>query len=104
MEYKRWLKENVRSKPTGRRKGQKLGKVETPNPLSTTSVNHHLRAAKTLLGWVVESEYLPKNPWASKKVRLERERGQERTITDEEFRPLLRHSTDADFKQVLLTL
>ncbi|MFO0926135.1 MAG: tyrosine-type recombinase/integrase [Gemmataceae bacterium] len=104
VEYKRWLKEDARSKRTGRRKGQKLGNVKTPKPLSTTSVNHHLRAAKTLLGWAVESEYLPKNPWASKKVRLERERGRERIITDEEFRSLLRHCTDADFKQVLLTL
>jgi integrase len=102
-EYKRWLKEDARTKPTGRRKGQKVGKLKPATLLGVTSVNHHLRAAKAVLNWAVEADLLPRNPWANKKVRLEREQGRQRVITEDEFKGLLRHCTDALFRQILLT-
>jgi len=102
-EYKRWLKEEARTKPTGRRPKQKVGNLKRPKSLGVVSVNHHLRAAKAVLNWAVEADFLPKNPWANKKVRLEREQGRQRIITDEEFRALLRHCSDALFRQILLS-
>lgn len=103
-EYKRWLKDEARTKPTGRRKGQKVGNVKPAKPLGVVSVNHHLRAAKAVLNWAVEADLLPKNPWANKKVRLEKEQGRQRVITDEEFQALLDHCTDPSFREILLTL
>jgi integrase len=70
--------------------------------LENVTVNHHIRAAKTALNWAVDADYLPKNPW--KKIKFLPEEGRHRTITDEEFQALLRHCTDALFRQILIAL
>lgn len=87
--YKGWLKSDARTKPTGRRRGQKLGKVRTPTGLGPTSVNHHLRSAKRLFNWCIlhEPPLLHRSPFRG--VKLEEEHGRERVITDEEFSALL---------------
>ena len=104
-EYKRWLKEVARTRPTGRRKGQKTGKTKPSRPLGTVSVNRHLTVAKMLLNWAVEGDFLLKNPWkGKKKVRVDPEQGRERILTDEEFALLLKHCDDTDFQDVLRVL
>lgn len=103
VEYKRHLLE-ARRKPTGRRPGQKLGRVQEPRPLGNVTVNHHLRAAKTLLNWAVESDYIVKNPWKGKKLKLLEEKGRERLVTPEEFKALLDHCTNDDFRDILTVL
>lgn len=87
--YKRWRKSEARTKPTGRRKGQKLGQVRTPTGLGPTSINHHLRSAKWLFNWCVlhEPPLLHRSPFRS--LKLEQEQGRERVMTDEEFTALL---------------
>src|SRR5262249_30634110 len=70
--------------------------------LENCSINHHLKAAKAVLNWAVDAEYLLKSPW--KKIKRLPEEGRRRVITDEEFRALLRHSRNAAFRQVLITL
>ncbi len=102
-EYKRWLMQDARTKPTGRRPGQKRGKVKEPKPLGSVTINHHLRAAKSLLNWAVECEFLHRNPWQKKKVKLLPEDGRERIVTPEEFETLLEHCTD-DFRDILIVL
>jgi integrase len=101
-EFKRWLREEARTKRTGRRAGQKIGKAKRGRPLGPVYINHHLRAAKAMLNWGVDAELLAKNPW--RKVKLLPEDGRERIITDAEFQALLRHCTDAEFRQVLIIL
>lgn len=104
-EYKRWLKDAARTRPTGRRKGQKAGKVKPPRSLGTVSINRHLTAAKVLLNWAVEGDFLLKNPWKGrKKVRVDPEQGRERVVTAEEFQQLLKHCDDCDFQDVLWVL
>jgi integrase len=104
VEYKRYLLDEANLKPTGRRPGQKFGKIKGPRSLGSTSINHHLRAAKTLLNWAVESDLLVKNPWRGKKrLQLLPEKGRERVVNDEEFKALLQHCAD-DFRDVLLVL
>lgn len=74
----------------------------TKRPLTPCTINHSLRAAKTALNYGVEAELLPKNPW--KKIKLLPEDGRTRVATSDEFQALLRHSSDALFKQMLLVL
>lgn len=90
VDYKRWLMDHVNCR----------GK-----PYSPTTINHHLRAAKRLLNWATdEVEYLTRNPWRGRKLKLLREEGRKRIITDPEFRALLRNCSDALFKQMLVVL
>ena len=60
LAYKRWLQND---KPWRKGKTKMKG-------LGPTSVNHYMRAAKTLLNWAVEHEreYLDRNPW--KKIKF----------------------------------
>jgi integrase len=99
--YKKWLRTE---------KIWKKGKTKMRG-VGPTTVNHHLRAAKTLLSWAAEPDrdYLARNPW--KKVKLLPERGRERLITDAEFGHLLAQCTDGntrggarDFRELLLVL
>jgi integrase len=56
--------------------------------LANTTINHHLRVAKGVLNYAVESDRIVKNPW--KKVPELPERQRKRVVTDEEFQKLLR--------------
>lgn len=103
QQYKRYLREEATTRPTGRRPGQKAGKTKPPRPLGNVTINHHLRAAKAMLNWAVENDYLHRNPWAGKKLKLLQEDGRQRLLTDEEFVALLGHCAD-DFRDVLLVL
>ena len=68
----------------------KKGK-EKMKGLGPCSVNHHLRAAKTLLNWCAKPSrrLITHNPWAD--IKYLKEHGRERLITDQEFAVLLRH-------------
>src|SRR5262249_18199240 len=57
----------------------KLRKLE----LANTTVNHHIRSAKSVLNYAVEAERLAKNPWRKVPELPEWER--KRVVTDEEF-------------------
>ncbi|OAI54975.1 hypothetical protein AYO44_13885 [Planctomycetaceae bacterium SCGC AG-212-F19] len=70
--------------------------------LENCTINHHVRAAKTALNWAVDAEFLPKNPW--RKIKFLPEEGRQRIVTDDEFLALLRHCTDALYKQILIAL
>ena len=89
VEYKRFLRDDARTKITGRRPGQKLGNVRPPQPLGTVTINHHLRAAKAVLNWAVDNDLLVKSPWRKNKVKLLTENSRKRVITPEEFDRLL---------------
>jgi integrase len=104
VDYKAWLKAGARTKPTGRRKGQKRGKIRKPTPLGPVTINHHLRAAKRLLNWCVNHEppLLHRNPLRS--LKLEEEQGRERVITNEEFAALLTACTSEDQRDLLRAL
>lgn len=101
VEYKRFLREEARTKITGRRLGQKVGKVREPKPLGPVTINHHLRAAKAVLNWAVENDLLLKSPWRKKKVKLPRENGRQRVITREEFHRLLEACLDQGMRDIL---
>ncbi|HWG47479.1 MAG TPA: tyrosine-type recombinase/integrase [Gemmataceae bacterium] len=78
-------------------------KVKTPKPYKPKTVNHAIVALKRCWNWGIENDYLPpKNPFV--KLPLLHSEGRQRVITDEEFRALLRHNTDALFRQFLLML
>jgi integrase len=104
LAYKDWLRQD-----------NPWVKGKTPmKGLGNASVNHHVRAAKTLLEWACKPSRRDKygmtiNPWEELKYLPEKPR--ERLITDEEFRHLLDHCTDgnvsggaADFRDMLLVL
>jgi integrase len=73
-------------------------------PYKPKTVNHALIALKRCWNWGIENDHLPpgKNPFA--KLPLLHANGRQRIVSDQEFRALLRHNTDALFRQVLLTL
>lgn len=104
LSYKQWLsKEKQWVSGSTPRKG-----------LGTVSVNHHIRAAKTLLNWACKPSRrqetgLWANPWIE--IGLNPEKGRERLITDEEFSILLAQcqtsgTTDGstDLQDILVTL
>lgn len=101
VNYKKWLKQEARTRPTGRRKGQTLGKLKEPEPLGPVTINHHLRAAKRLLNWCVNHEppFLHRSPFRS--IKLEEEQGRERLITEPEFQKLLDACTSDDQRDLL---
>src|SRR5262249_13592307 len=82
--------------------------------LGNTSVNHHIRAAKTLLEWACKPSRRQKyglavNEW--QEIGPLTEKPRERLITDEEFQYLLDHCTHGngsgggkDFSESLITL
>lgn len=71
-------------------------------PYKPKTINHAIIAAKACWGWGVKFHYLPAgtNPFTA--VPLLHTEDRERVLTDAEFQALLRHSTDAAFRQVLL--
>jgi len=101
ISFKSFLKGEARTKPTGRRKNQKRGKVRKPKPLGAVSVNHHLRAAKRLLNWCMNHEppLLARSPFRS--IKLEQEHGRERIMTNDEFQQLLAACTRDDQRDLL---
>jgi integrase len=75
----------------------------TPRHYKPKSINHAIITLKRCWNWGIETEILsPKNPFA--KLPLLYSEGRQRVMTDEEFQALLRHSTDALFRQFLLPL
>jgi integrase len=104
LAYKRWLREE---KPWVKGKTKMKG-------LNATSVNHRVRAAKTLFAWACKPSRRQKygilvNPWEEIKHLPEKPR--ERLITDEEFRHLLDQCSDGnvsggrrDFQEMLSVL
>lgn len=102
LAYKKWL---IETKPW--KKGKKTEKGVGP-----TTVNHHIRAARTLFNWAKMSSrgYIDRNPW--EEIRYLPEKGRERLITDEEFSHLLAQCTDGggvigsaqDFRERLIVL
>ncbi len=56
--------------------------------LSNVTINHHLRSAKSVLNYAVETDRLVKTPW--KRLPLLPEQGRKRLVTDEEFEKLLK--------------
>jgi len=78
-------------------------KGQTPKPYKAKTINHAVIALKRCWNWGIENDYLPpKNPFA--KLPMLHSDGRQRIVTDEEFQALLRHSTDAVFRQFLLML
>jgi len=72
-------------------------------PYKPKSINHAIITLKRCWNWGIETEIIPtKNPFA--KLPLLYSAGRQRVITDGEFQALLRHSTDACFRQFLLAL
>jgi integrase len=104
LTYKSWLRKEKKWK-----RGKKPMKG-----LGNTTVNHYVRAAKTLLGWACKPSRRQKygmsvNPWEEIKYLTEKSR--ERLITDEEFRHLIANCTDGnvaggaqDFREMLTVL
>jgi integrase len=90
----------------GPKKGRLADKArqKSPRPYKPKTVNHAVIALKRCWNWGIENDYLPpgKNPFA--KLPLLHAEGRQRVITDDEFRALLRHNTDALFRQFLLIL
>jgi integrase len=56
--------------------------------LGNVTINHHLRSAKGVLNYAVDTDRLVKTPW--KKVPLLEEWGRKRIVTEEEFAKLLK--------------
>lgn len=78
-------------------------KAKPSKPYKGKTVNHAIIALKACWNWAIENEYLPpKNPFA--RLRPLDSEGRQRTVTDAEFQALLRHCTDALFRQFLLML
>jgi len=79
--YKKYLMEEKEWKK-GKKKMKGLG---------ACSVNHHLRAARTFLNWCCKPgrRLITHNPWAD--IKLLKEHGRERLVTDVEFQALLKH-------------
>lgn len=69
--------------------------------LRPCSVNHGLVAVQRCWNWALDNDVLPSNPL--RKVEHLPTEGRERVATPAEFRSLLRHSSDALFRQILLT-
>ena len=59
--------------------------------LGACTVNHHVRAAKTFLNWCAKPgrRYITFNPWCD--IKILKEHGRERLMTDGEFAALLKH-------------
>jgi integrase len=94
MKEKEWMKGKVKKKGLG-----------------NVSVNHHIRAAKTLFNWAAKPSrrYIDFNPWAEISYLAEKPR--ERVITDEEFKHLLEKCADGnisggarEFREQLIVL
>ncbi|HJZ90745.1 MAG TPA: site-specific integrase [Gemmataceae bacterium] len=91
LKYKTWLREEKEW-----RRGKK-GPVQ--KGLSNTTVNHHLRAARTFLGWCSKpsrrlSYGLAVSPW--EEIGYMDDKPRERLITDEEFEHLLDNCEDGN--------
>jgi integrase len=56
--------------------------------LANVTINHHLRSAKSVLNYAVETDRLVKTPW--KRLPLLPEQGRKRLVTDEEFEKLIK--------------
>jgi integrase len=99
LRYKEFL---MKEKPWEKGKEKMRG-------LGRTTVNHHLKVAKSLLNFACDSpdEYgLKVNPWNKLEKLADKQR--ERTLTDEEFRHLVknckagdRKGYDEDFREML---
>jgi integrase len=104
LAYKTWLRNE---------KPWKKGKTVMKG-LGPTSVNHHVRAAKTFLAWAAKPSRREKygmtaNPW--EEVKYLTEKGRERLITAEEFGHLIEQCEDgnvsggkADFREMVVCL
>lgn len=69
---------------------------------SPAYINHRIVTVNTCWNYAVKIELLPRNPF--RVVEKLFETGRQRTITPQEFRALLRHSTDAEWKQFLVAM
>jgi integrase len=101
LAYKEWLRKDKTWK-----KGKRVMRGVGP-----ATVNHHIRAAKTLLNWAAKASrrYIDLNPW--EEIGYLTEKPRERLITEEEFCHLLEQCTDGsvsggarDFREQLIVL
>lgn len=75
----------------------KRGKGPVRKGLGTTTVNQHIRAAKTLIAWTCKPSLRQKygmtlNPW--EEIKQFKEKGRERIITKDEFNHMLNECKD----------
>jgi integrase len=76
---------------------------QSPRPYKPKTLNHALIALKRCWNWGIDNELIPpKNPF--KRLPLLYAEGRQRVMTDAEFRSLLRFSSDAQFRLVLIAL
>jgi integrase len=91
LKYKTWLREE---------KAWRKGKAGTVRKgLGNTTVNQHIRAARTFLEWCCKPSRrhvygVAMNPW--EEITYLTEKPRERLITDEEFQHLLAHCEDGN--------
>ena len=119
LDYQRWLTEFARVH--GRRPARDVARQDaqqfrngidngnwvrnrqSPRPYKPKIVNHAVIALKRCWNWAIQADLPPpRNPF-DKMPPLHAE-GRQRVMTDAEFRALLRHSSDACFRRVLIAL
>ncbi len=119
LDYQRWLTEFA--KRHGNRPVRDVSRLDAQRfkndlaqttfgsghrPLKTykpKTINHALISLKRCWNWGIESKVVPpKNPFA--RLPLLHAEGRQRVMTDDEFRSLLRNSTDSCFRRLLIAL
>lgn len=87
----------------GFRDAEKYKKVLVDKGRKPATVNHFIVSLNACFNWAVDpGKLIKENPF--KKLEKLYAEGRKRTVTPEEFQALLRHCTDALFRQVLLML